>query len=194
MQLNGIRRMIGGYMDSLKNIIETIEDADLKTKIEKAYDEVFIEFKTKPAAVRFHHTFPGGLLQHTTEVVNIALDMYNSNPELYKCSKDDVILVSFIHDFNKLYKYCDETEQWKRKKGQLFGYANNISMAETAETVWRCYEMGLSLTELQINAVSYHHGGWAEGGAVNSGMMTPLGVLLHAADMLSVVCFGSKND
>jgi len=42
--------------------------------------------------------------------------------------------------------------------------------------------------------VSYHHGGWALGGTVNSSMMTPLGVLLHSADMLSVVCFGGKYD
>lgn len=184
--------MIGGYMDSLKNIISGVNDCTLKDKLLYVYEQVFVEMKTKPAAVRFHHVETGGLLRHTTEVASIALDIYNSNPELYNCSQDDVILVSFIHDFNKLYKYCSETEQWKIKKGQLFTYANNISMDETAETVWRCSKMGLELNELQINAVSYHHGGWALGGTVNSSMMTPLGVLLHSADMLSVVCFGGK--
>ena len=192
MQLNGTRRMIGGYMDSLKNILATISDSDLSAKLEKVYDEVFIELKTKPAAVRFHHTEPGGLLRHTTEVVNIALNIYNGNKGLIELSRDDVILVSFIHDFNKLYKYCSETEQWKIKKGQLFTYSEKISMEETAETVWRCSIMGLELNELQINAISYHHGGWTAGGTINSGMMTPLGVVLHAADMLSVVCFGGK--
>ena len=185
--------MIGGYMDSLKNVLETIVDTKLKTKLLNVYDKVFTEMKTKPAAVRFHHTESGGLLRHTTEVVNFALDIYNTKTDVYKCSRDDVILVSFIHDFNKLGKYCNETEQWKIKKGQLFTYATDrISMEETAETVLRCYKMGLELTELQINAISYHHGGWTAGGTVNSGMMTPLGVILHAADMLSVVCFGSK--
>jgi len=181
-------------MDSLKNLLETIVDTKLKTKLLNVYDKVFTEMKTKPAAVRFHHVEPGGLLRHTTEVANIALDIYLTKPDRYKCSRDDVILVSFIHDFNKLGKYCNETEQWKIKKGQLFTYTKNrVSMAETAETVLRCYKMGLELTELQINAVSYHHGGWAEGGTVNSSMMTPLGVILHAADMLSVVCFGSDK-
>jgi len=179
-------------MDSLRNIISRVNDCTLKDKLLYVYEQVFVEMKTKPAAVRFHHTEAGGLLRHTTEVANIALNIYNGNKELIELSRDDVILVSFIHDFNKLYKYRSETEQWKIKKGQLFGYAEKISMEETAETVWRCSKLGLELTELHINAISYHHGGWTAGGTINSGMMSSLGVVLHAADMLSVVCFGGK--
>jgi len=179
-------------MDSLRNIISRVNDCTLKDKLLYVYEQVFVEMKTKPAAVRFHHTETGGLLRHTTEVANIALNIYDGNKELIELSRDDVILVSFIHDFNKLYKYCSETEQWKIKKGQLFTYSEKISMEETAETVWRCSKLGLELTELHINAISYHHGGWTAGGTINSGMMSSLGVVLHAADMLSVVCFGGK--
>ncbi len=132
--------------------------------------------------------------RHVMEVMHIALTIYNANPSWYKCTRDDVITAAFVHDFDKLGRYVP-SEAWRQlpKYGsQMFQYdKEKLRLNGTAETISFCACCGLILSPLIINAITFHHGGWSVDASAGGGALKPLAVLLHFADMLSVVNNGS---
>lgn len=159
------------------------------------------EFATKPSSIKFHHTEAGGMGRHVKEVMNIALETFSISPDWYNCKRDDVVISTFVHDFNKLGKYKElPMNHWRRQPkygSRKFEYDNSkISIEETAETINICSRNGLLLTDLQINAITFHHG-FTSNKAINNSnagrQMTPLSVLLHFADMMSIKVFGRNT-
>ena len=171
-------------------ILHQISDSGLKEKLLKIYEEVKEEFETKPASVKYHHTNKGDMGRHVLEVMRVALVVYDANPLWYKCSRDDVIVAAFIHDFDKLYRYIP-SEEWRQlpKYGsQMFQYdMAKTRMNDTAEVISFCAHHALFLSPLLINAVTFHHGGWSVDAEAGGKAFKPLAVLLHFADMLSYV-------
>ena len=53
-------------------------------------------------------------------------------------------------------------------------------------------QRGLFLTDEQLHAVTFHHGGWSEFVKYGSDM-SPLATVLHCADMLSAKCTPYKD-
>lgn len=175
------------------DIIAQVKDSSVRQLLQKLYTIVEVEFNTMPASVKYHHVKPGDLGRHVKEVMSIALEIFDLHPDWYGCSRDDVIVAAFVHDFNKLGRYVD-SEDWQKqpKYGGVMFQVNKSKMflSEAAETVMYCAMAGLIMTPLQVNAVSLHHGGWAEGGKAHGGMMSPLAILLHSADMISGFVLG----
>ena len=176
------------------NILDQVSDSELKSKLLNLYGRVKEEFATKPASVKHHHDKKGDLGRHVMEVMHIALTIYNANPSWYKCTRDDVITAAFVHDFDKLGRYVP-SEAWRQlpKYGsQMFQYdKEKLRLNGTAETISFCACCGLILSPLIINAITFHHGGWSVDASAGGGALKPLAVLLHFADMLSVVNNGS---
>lgn len=179
-------------MLEIRATLEGLSGETLRARALAIYETIRQELETKPASTRYHHREAGGLGQHIKEVMNIALEVYEAHPEWYRCTRDDVIITAFVHDFNKLGRYVS-SESWQKqpKYGAVMFQVDKakMAMAEAAETVMRCAEQGLILTPLQVNAVSYHHGGWSDGD-INGGEMSPLAILLHLADMVSSFVMG----
>ncbi|MDQ3239308.1 MAG: HD domain-containing protein [bacterium] len=113
-------------VDQMMNVlfahIASIEDRHLKTLLNNIFqDEKFTEiFKKTPAALKYHHAFAAGLLEHTLEVVDFAIPIAN----YYKpCNKDMVIAGAILHDIGKV-----EEIVWKNMcinysdKGRLLGH------------------------------------------------------------------------
>jgi len=178
-------------MKEIYEMIQEIEDEHSKKCVNKMLDTVAEEFVNKPSSVGYHHFYKGGMGKHIKEVMNIALELYELHPDWYDCTRDDVIIVSFAHDMDKIDKYVDSEPWMKQEKygAKMFMYAKDrLRLDKTGETVMFCAQHGLVLTPLQVNAVSYHHGGWS---SENIGMqhMSPLGVLMHCADITSAKIF-----
>lgn len=171
-------------------ILNEISDFELKQKLLKIYEEVKEEFVSKPASVKRHHNKKGDMGRHILEVMRVALAVYDVNPQWYKCRRDDVITAVFVHDFDKLYRYIP-SEEWRQQPkygSQMFQFdPDKIRMNGTAEVVLFCARYGLFLSPLILNAITFHHGGWSADAAAGGGALQPLAVLLHFADMLSVV-------
>jgi len=185
-------------MENVKKIAEMlrkIQDPKLRDSTIELLKAVKDELVNKPASVKYHHKNKGGLGRHTREVMEQAITMYNINPELYACTLDQVILASFVHDFNKLDKYNElPVGDWRRQPkygAKEFEYSSSkIRMNETADVVLYCAKHGLILDELVVNAVTYHHGGWSADFKDSVGSMSRIAVLIHSADLISTVCFG----
>jgi hypothetical protein len=172
-------------MKEIRDYIEEIRMPALKKKMHKLLDDYEEKLRKNPAAIKYHHAYEGGLYDHTKEVIEIALSIF----ELYKdrfvreVKRDDVILVALAHDLEKTTKYRRNTNQTTLQQGQEFAYNySKIDMNDTAETVSILAEYGIEMTPERLNSWTFAHGGWS----VDKGKMLPLATILHAADMLSI--------
>ncbi len=142
-----------------------------------------------PASIKWHHTYRGGLLQHTKEVAFFVSQAYNQ--ELHQMSLNDLLVLAWVHDLNKVGRYKEiPADDWRRgdryksKYGE-FEHEDKIYINETAEVVSVCSGLGIQLTNEQLHALTFHHGGWAADRDVNA-TKHPAAILLHYADMMSV--------
>lgn len=175
--------------------LNKIQNEQLKESVLKMLEDTETQMRFFPAAIRFHHNEKGGLYRHIKEVLWLSLSIYGSvKQELVKrfIFEDDVILVAFIHDMEKLDKYkenskYDANRKWEKGYNETpFGYNySKIDMNDTAKTVRMCNKYGIGLTDLQMNALTFAHGGFS----LDKGNMNPLAIIIHSADMLSSVMF-----
>lgn len=169
----------------IRDYIEEVRMPALKKKMLKLLDDYEEKLRANPAAIKFHHAYEGGLYDHTREVIEIALQIF----ELYKdkfireVKRDDVILVAFAHDLEKTTKYRRNTNQTTLLHGQDFEYNyGKIDMNDTAETVRILAKYDIELSDECLNSLTFAHGGWS----VDKGKLLPLATILHTADMLSI--------
>lgn len=166
----------------IKDFLEEVKDKKLKRNLLNLWASLETRFREMPASVKFHHCYQGGLYDHTKEVLEIALKLYDTFKDNFKINRDDVILVAFSHDLDKIDKYV------KNKK--RFGYNNHefvwndarIDTNDTAEVVNALGQYGIHLNSNQLNAFTFTHGGWS----IDRGKMNPLATLIHCADILSL--------
>jgi 3'-5' exoribonuclease len=116
------RKNIDELLAYLHNQIDSIGDKHLKKLLDNVFsDKEFVKiFKKTPAAMRHHHAFSGGLLEHITEMLKFSLPMI----EAYQpCNKDLIIAGIILHDIGKV-----EEIVWKNMsieysdKGKLLGH------------------------------------------------------------------------
>lgn len=65
-------------------------------------------FFTKPAGMRVHHAYRGGLAEHTLGVTKIALSLYKIYHDY--CSLDLLVTGAIIHDIGKVIEYTDDNK------------------------------------------------------------------------------------
>ncbi len=145
-----------------------------------------------PASVKFHHNYQGGLYDHTKEVIQIALQLYDTL-ESFKVNgvnRDDVILVSFSHDLDKIDKYIKNKKRFGYNRHEFVWNDGRIDTNDTAAVVNILGQHGINLDDTQLNALSFSHGGWS----VDRGKMSALATLLHCGDILSLALEEKKKD
>ena len=170
---------------ALREYLEDIRMPALRTNVLKLYDDFEEKLKNNPASTKFHHAYKGGLYDHTLEVIEIALNIF----ELYKdkfirdVKRDDVVLVGFAHDLDKVNKYRKNTNQATLFYGQEFEYNyDKVSVNGTAEVISILMQYDIKMTDEILNSLTFSHGGWS----VDRGKLLPLATILHTADMLSI--------
>lgn len=115
-------RDLDEMFDELHNYINSIDDVHMKGLLKNLFDDggVVELFKATPAAMKMHHAYKGGLLEHVLEVLAFAEPM----AKLYQpCNRDLVITGVILHDIGKI-----EEIIWKNlsieysSKGKLMGH------------------------------------------------------------------------
>lgn len=71
---------------------------------EKLYDP----YSKYPAATTVHHAYPGGLLNHTYQMLNMLSGLYPTLP--YPIKVERCILSILFHDYGKVYEYSRDGE------------------------------------------------------------------------------------
>lgn len=138
-------------------------------------------FKTVPGSIHNHQNWPGGYWDHIREVMNIAVLFYQkTNPlRTLPFSLSDALLVLFLHDLEKPWKYEVASNGELRHKKEM-------STPETEH--WfrdkKLYEYGIVLTAEQKNAMLYVHGEMGDYSS-RQRMMGPLAAFCHICDIFS---------
>jgi 3'-5' exoribonuclease len=105
----------------IKQIVGQIKNADLKCLTEEFLkDKELMEcFCRAPAAVKMHHNFLGGLLEHTHATLKAAVALL----PLYPMVQSDLVLAGlFLHDIGKTKELCYDMAFSYTDSGQLIGH------------------------------------------------------------------------
>lgn len=185
--------------NAMSKLLENIQNVELLGKLNQMHQSQRQLMFECPSSYRGHHKWEGGYLYHVYEVMAISLRLYQSIKSLdgHAFGSDDLLLVSYVHDLEKLWKYQRATESWKLKKGQVYEYIPGaVNFDESAKVVQVCAQYGVLLNDMHLEAISHHHGGYSASISSIHGYyrkMTTLSTILHAADQLSRFIYGGEG-
>jgi len=108
-------------LSDLKALVNQIQNRHLRTLIDSFMaDHHFVtQFKKAPAAKHFHHSYLGGLLEHTLSVSQMAVRVSEHYPEL-DC--DLLLSGAILHDIGKIEELTVEPTIEYSNKGRLLGH------------------------------------------------------------------------
>ncbi len=165
------------------DILRTITNRNLLFLIKEFIDdkELMDKFKRAPAAVNMHHSYLGGLLEHTLNLLELAMSIGPKYPQI---NMDLLLAGIFLHDIGKTreleyeiaFKYSDE--------GQLIGHLviGAIMVEEKAKQAQK--QLGQQFPQELIQMLQHiilsHHGEHEFGSPVLP--KTPEAIILHYID------------
>ena len=173
-------------MKSILYFLRRIQNEELREKYINLWYAIEKDFTIAPAAVKYHHNWQGGLYIHTEQVMNIAVDLFNEWKDKLTVKLDDIIIVSFIHDLNKMYKYKLRplSEKEKNKPFYTYKYKEKTTYPSEMDVLRILAEHNISLTRQQTEALAWHHGGWSDASKVYKSN-SQLAAFIHIADLFS---------
>lgn len=112
--------------ECIKHLLEFCNDPLLKDIINGYASTLFKPYLKKPAATNIHHAFPGGLLNHTYQMLHMLEGLYPCLP--YQVKIERCIIAILFHDYGKVYEYKEdgETRDYKYLLGHIFISANRL--------------------------------------------------------------------
>ena len=112
---------IAQMMKTLRDVLSSIRNSHLKALIDLFLaDRKFIsQFKKAPAAKNFHHSYTGGLLEHTVSVCQMAIKVAEHYPRL---DKELLLAGAFLHDIGKIKELKLHLQIDYTDEGRLLGH------------------------------------------------------------------------
>lgn len=161
---------------SLDELISMIDEPN-KTPSQNLYFNNKEKFQRAKGSSFKHQAWVGGYIDHIEEVMNISIPFYemlNSRREL-PFSISDALLVLYLHDLEKAWKYGGSEEEVKEYEKFEKNYDFITSKA---------LEYNFKLTAEHLNALKYVHG---EGEDYNKkiNIQGPLAAFVHNCDIIS---------
>ena len=104
----------------LKELIGMVEDADIKKLLAHVFsEEMSKKFSESSAAVKRHHAFVGGLLEHSISLAEILLILQKTHPEL---NRDYLICGALLQDIGKTAEITGDMTFDFTMDGSLMGH------------------------------------------------------------------------
>lgn len=154
------------------------------------------DFYIAPASTKpsYHGCYPGGLLQHTLNVMTVACDLWqvcNKRLKNVNCTKESVLFCAALHDVCKIntYKPCS----WKGHEKEYVVVDENYPLVGHGEkSLVKALQLGIDLNNDEMEAIRWHMG-WFDSGAreypstynFNTASKKPLVKIIQTADMLA---------
>lgn len=143
------------------------------------YKELFI---TASGASHNHQAWPGGYEDHITEAMNIGVTLFDTlnSARALPFTKSDVLLVLFLHDLEKPFRYS-----YDKDRNLLIAPGLSEKVAKSAKRNEIITKYGIVLDVQHINAMKYVEGIRDEDYTPGARTMGELASLCHCADTLS---------
>lgn len=169
------------------------------------------DFYYAPSSSLYHGNYEGGLLEHSLNVMEIAVKLYDDFKELAPIetkdvTRESVILCSLLHDICKTYFYVpkiksrkNDMDEWE----QYIGYEikDQLPLWHGAKSVIMLQMMGLKLNVQEMLAIQWHMGAWNNGYTEASTKKSmgdaysnyPLCLMIHCADSMATFILESNK-
>ncbi|MHC4636972.1 MAG: 3'-5' exoribonuclease YhaM family protein [Planctomycetota bacterium] len=111
----------GKMLEEVKEILRTINNSQIKTLVGEflSNKELMVKFCNAPAAMKMHHSYLGGLLEHTHNMLCVARQVLPLYP---KVNADLVLAGIFLHDIGKTEELTYDMAFSYTDSGQLLGH------------------------------------------------------------------------
>ena len=170
---------VDSMYDELLAYIQQVNNKYLRQLLEYYFvnDEVFIkQFKAHSAAKSVHHSFSGGLLEHTLSIVKLCEYYAKTYPLL---NKDLLYAAAIFHDIGKTRELSSFPENDYTDDGQLLGHIV-IGVEMISEGVRHIEGFPVKIASELKHCVISHHGELEFGSPKRPAMAEA--VALHYAD------------
>lgn len=170
---------VEGMYQELLGFVKQIDNKYLRQLAEYYYekDAAFIKvFKAHSAAKSVHHSFAGGLLEHTLSILKLCQYYVSAYPLL---SKDLLYSAALFHDIGKTRELSDFPENDYTDEGQLLGHIV-IGVEMISEAVKTIEGFPAKIANELKHCVIAHHGELEFGSPKKPAL--PEAVALHYAD------------
>jgi len=139
----------------IKNLLSYCKDSLLIPFIEKQAEALFKPYCGRPAATSVHHAFPGGLINHTYQMLHLLEGIYPVYPYQDEIKIERCIIGILFHDWGKLAEYNREGECQE----QMYLLGHIYMSANYLNNLLREIE-GLDKREINfiVHCVLAHHG------------------------------------
>ena len=102
-----------------------------------------------------HHYGDGGLIQHTSEVVLLSLDMYDKFKDKYAMDKRIIFLSALFHDYGKVRDYKKISDLWVPTDHRRLIHHLSRSAIEWSEA---SDNLPIDIREGVLHVILSHHG------------------------------------
>lgn len=154
--LEATSKNVSEMMTSLRRMAREIKNPHLKALIDRFLsDRRFVSlFKKAPAAKNFHHSYLGGLLEHTHSVCEMSRSAAEHYPELHK---DLLLAGALLHDIGKIKELKYDRVIDYTDEGRLLGHLIlGVAMVDEKLVGMKSFPQGLSLRLKHL--ILSHHG------------------------------------
>ena len=140
----------------LRSFVESVVDVNLRSLLTSILgdDDVAVPLKVAPAAMRLHHAFRSGLLEHTISLCGLTEAIVRRYPRL---NRDLLIAGAILHDIGKV----EELEVSRRlgytTRGQLVGHVV-IGLEILERHTARLQGFPIELKSVLQHLIVSHHG------------------------------------
>jgi 3'-5' exoribonuclease len=147
---------VNKMMTALRQMAREIKNLHLKTLIDRFIaDRQFVaQFREAPAAKGFHHSYIGGLLEHTFSVCEMIKSVTEHYPEL---DRDLLWTGGFLHDIGKTRELKFDVTIDYTDEGRLLGHLT-LGVAMVDEKLSGMKEFPQELSMLLKHLILSHHG------------------------------------
>ncbi len=143
-------------LQELKEHIATIQNPHLRALLDSFFeDPKFAEaFSLAPAAVRVHHAYIGGLLEHTLMMARNARHIAATYPDI---DRDLLLTGVILHDIGKVQEYSYNLAIEHTDAGKLIGHIV-IGYEMVKEKIARLADFPPELARMVLHIILAHHG------------------------------------
>jgi len=93
---------------TVNHLLEYCKDEQLTPVIRDFGNKLYAPYCKYPAAAGVHHAYPGGLVNHTHQMLHMLEGLYPCLP--YEIKVERCILAILFHDYGKVYEYNTQGE------------------------------------------------------------------------------------
>ncbi len=181
LKTRDVEKLLGEFTDLLRQIgnhhLRGLAECFL-------IDHDFLDrFSRAPAAVKNHHAYPGGLVEHVVTLMHLTQSVARHYPQI---DADELLMGAMLHDLGKIEELAYDRELTYTDEGQLIGHVVigvrilEDKLKQTVELMGEPFppELALRLKHLVVS----HHGQYEYGSPRLP--MTTEAMVLHLLDNL----------